>query len=154
MGQNGLRVGFNGHSHIFTSPLQRQKPQMARFFDYLLFFLIQFLIKRTHRPSRWFFICACKALLPAAPNRRIANLASAFLLLAARKRATRVGKAKLRTQFILFQLFLYVIPNLCFVLPTASTLVAPAPEFTIAVFELQIAKSFIDQRCFYPSDTP
>ena len=23
--------------------------------------------KRTHRPSRWFFICACKALLPAAP---------------------------------------------------------------------------------------
>ena len=50
------------------------------------------------------------------PNRRIANLASAFLLLAARKRATRVGKAKLRTQFILFQLFLYVIPNLLFVL--------------------------------------
>ena len=47
------------------------------------------------------------------PNRRIANLASAFLLLAARKRATRVGKAKLRTQFILFQLFLYVIPRLC-----------------------------------------
>ena len=46
MGQNGLRVGFNGHSHIFTSPLQRQKPQMARFFDYLLFFLIQFLIKK------------------------------------------------------------------------------------------------------------
>ena len=40
------------------------------------------------------------------PNRRIANLASAFLLLAARKRATRIGKAKLRTQFILFQLFL------------------------------------------------
>ena len=35
------------------------------------------------------------------PNRRIANLASAFLLLAARKRAVRVGKAKLRTQFIL-----------------------------------------------------
>ena len=50
------------------------------------------------------------------PNRRIANLASAFLLLAARKRATRVGKAKLRTLFILFQLFLYVIPNLLFVL--------------------------------------
>ena len=23
--------------------------------------------KGTHRPSRWFFICACKALLPAAP---------------------------------------------------------------------------------------
>ena len=42
-----------------------------------------------------------KALLPAVPNRRIANLASAFLLLAARKRAVRVGKAKLRTQFIL-----------------------------------------------------
>jgi hypothetical protein len=46
MGQNGLRVGFNGHSHIFTSPLQRQKPQMVLFFDYLLFFLIQFLIKK------------------------------------------------------------------------------------------------------------
>lgn len=77
------------------------------------------------------------------PNRRIANLASAFLLLAARKRATRVGKAKLRTQFILFQLFLYVIPNLLFVLAYRIHVVAPAPEFTIAVFELQIAKSFI-----------
>ena len=35
------------------------------------------------------------------PNRRIADLASAFLLLAAYKRAVRVGKAKLRIQFIL-----------------------------------------------------
>lgn len=154
MGQNGLRVGFNGHSHIFTSPLQRQKPQMVRFFDYLLFFLIQFLIKGTHRPSRWFFICACKALLPAAPNRRIANLASAFLLLAARKRATRVGKAKLRTQFILFQLFLYVIPNLLFVLAYRIHVVAPAPEFTIAVFELQIAKSFIQHQAAFTLQIP
>jgi len=83
------------------------------------------------------------------PNRRIANLASAFLLLAARKRATRVGKAKLRTQFILFQLFLYVIPNLLFVLAYRIHVVAPAPEFTIAVFELQIAKSFIQHQAAF-----
>ena len=83
------------------------------------------------------------------PNRRIANLASAFLLLAARKRATRVGKAKLRTQFILFQLFLYVIPNLLFVLAYRIHVVTPAPEFTIAVFELQIAKSFIQHQAAF-----
>ena len=83
------------------------------------------------------------------PNRRIANLASAFPLLAARKRATRVGKAKLRTQFILFQLFLYVIPNLLFVLAYRIHVVAPAPEFTIAVFELQIAKSFIQHQAAF-----
>lgn len=83
------------------------------------------------------------------PNRRIANLASAFLLLAARKRATRVGKAKLRTQFILFQLFLYVTPNLLFVLAYRIHVVAPAPEFTIAVFELQIAKSFIQHQAAF-----
>lgn len=88
------------------------------------------------------------------PNRRIANLASAFLLLAARKRATRVGKAKLRTQFILFQLFLYVIPNLLFVLAYRIHVVAPAPEFTIAVFELQIAKSFIQHQAAFTLQIP
>ena len=88
------------------------------------------------------------------PNRRIANLASAFLLLAARKRATRVGKAKLRTQFILFQLFLYVIPNLLFVLAYRIHVVAPAPEFTIAVFELQISKSFIQHQAAFTLQIP
>lgn len=88
------------------------------------------------------------------PNRRIANLASAFLLLAARKRATRAGKAKLRTQFILFQLFLYVIPNLLFVLAYRIHVVAPAPEFTIAVFELQIAKSFMQHQAAFTLQIP
>lgn len=88
------------------------------------------------------------------PNRRIANLASAFLLLAARKRATRAGKAKLCTQFILFQLFLYVIPNLLFVLAYRIHVVAPAPEFTIAAFELQIAKSFIQHQAAFTLQIP
>ena len=98
---------------------------MVRFVNCLLFFLIQFLIKTKGVPlhqkeptglaggSSYAPVRLC---YQQRPNRRIANLASAFLLLAARKRATRAGKAKLRTQFILFQLFLYVIPNLLFVL--------------------------------------
>ena len=57
--------------------------------------------KGTHRHSRWFFMYTLRLCYQQRPNRRIADLASAFLLLAARKRAVRVRKAKLRTQFIL-----------------------------------------------------
>ena len=57
--------------------------------------------KGTHRHSRWFFMYTLRLCYQQRPNRCIADLASAFLLLAARKRAVRVGKAKLRTQFIL-----------------------------------------------------
>ena len=57
--------------------------------------------KGTHRNSRWFFMYTLRLCYQQRPNRCIADLASAFLLLAAHKRAVRVGKAKLRTQFIL-----------------------------------------------------
>ena len=78
MGQNGLRVGFNGHSHIFTSPLQRQKPQMVLFFDYLLFFLIQFLIKKAEGFPSAFFQNVAAGLHAASGLGQAGHFAGAF----------------------------------------------------------------------------
>ena len=74
------------------------------------------------------------------PSRRMCDLTFAFLLLAARKRASWVGKAQLRTKFVLFQLMLYVILYFRFVFTYRIHVKTTAPKFATAIFELEIIK--------------
>ena len=78
------------------------------------------------------------------PNRRSYDLTFTFLLLAARKRALWVWQAQLFAKFIRLQLMLNVILNLGLILAYCIDVIPTTPKFSIAVFELQIPKLFID----------
>ena len=74
------------------------------------------------------------------------DLTFAFLLLAARERASWVRETQLITEFIPIQLFLYVILNLSRVFAYCVYIKATAPKLTAAVFKLEIAKLLIEHQ--------
>ena len=74
------------------------------------------------------------------------DLTFAFLLLAARKRASWVRETQLITEFIPIQLFLYVILNLSRVFAYCIYIKAPAPKLTAAVFKFEIAELLIEHQ--------
>ena len=74
------------------------------------------------------------------------DLTFAFLLLAARKRASRIRETQLIAEFIPIQLFLYVILNLSRVFTYCIYIKATAPKLTAAIFELEIAELLIEHQ--------
>ena len=74
------------------------------------------------------------------------DLTFAFLLLAARKRASWVRETQLITEFISTQLFLYVILYLSRIFAYCIYIKATAPKLTAAIFELEIAELFIEHQ--------
>ncbi len=72
------------------------------------------------------------------------DLTFAFLLLAARKRASRVWKAQLITELISVQLFLYIVLNFCSIFTHGIYIKPTTPKLTAAVFKLEIAKLLIE----------
>ena len=88
------------------------------------------------------------------------GLTSAFLLPAARKRASDVWDAQLFAEFILGQLMPDVLSYLCLILTHRVDIVTTPPELPITIFELQLADcSYIITLLFpfkYPTnaDTP
>ena len=77
------------------------------------------------------------------PNRRMYDLTSAFLLPAARKRASGIRDAQLFSEFIFGQLMPDVLGYLCLILAHRINIVTTAPELPITIFELQLAELFI-----------
>ena len=77
------------------------------------------------------------------PSRRMYGLTSAFLLPAARKRASGVWDAQLFAEFILGQLMPDVLSYLCLILTHRVDIVTTAPELPITIFELQLTKLLI-----------
>ena len=77
------------------------------------------------------------------PNRRMDGLTSAFLLPAARKRASGIRDAQLFSKVILGQLMPDVLGYLCLILAHRINIVTTAPELPITIFELQLAELFI-----------
>ena len=71
------------------------------------------------------------------------GLTSAFLLPAARKRASGVRDAQLFSELILGQLMLDVLGHLCLILAYRIDIVTAAPELTITIFELQLTELLI-----------
>lgn len=80
------------------------------------------------------------------PCRRMCDLTFAFLLLAARKRASWIGKAQLGAKFVLFQLMLYVILYFRFVFTYRIHVKTTAPKFATAIFEREITKLLVDHQ--------
>ena len=74
------------------------------------------------------------------------DLTFAFLLLAARKRASWVRETQLIAEFITIQLFLYVILNLSRVFAYCIHIKATAPKLTAAVFKFEIAELLIEHQ--------
>ena len=95
------------------------------------------------RHSRWFLLYACKTLYQPRPNRRMYSLTSAFLLPAARKRASDVRNTHLFAELILSHLVSDVLGYLCLILTHCVDIVTTAPEFPIATLELQLAELFV-----------
>ena len=77
------------------------------------------------------------------PNRRMYDLTSAFLLPAARKRASAIRDAQLFSECILSQLMPDVLGYLCLILAYRIDIVTTAPELPITIFELQLSKLFV-----------
>ena len=77
------------------------------------------------------------------PSRRLYDLTSAFLLPAARKRASGIRDAQLFSEFIFGQLMPDVLSYLCLILAHRINIVTSAPELPITIFELQLAELFI-----------
>ena len=77
------------------------------------------------------------------PGRRMYDLTSAFLLPAARKRASAIRDAQLFSEFIFGQLMPDVLGYLCLILAHRITIVTSAPELPITIFELQLTELFI-----------
>ena len=77
------------------------------------------------------------------PGRRMYALTSAFLLPAARKRASGVWDAQLISEFILGQLMPDVLSYLCLILTYRVDIVTTAPELPIPIFELQLTELLI-----------
>ncbi len=74
------------------------------------------------------------------------DLTFAFLLLAARKRASWVWETLLIAEFIPIQLFLYVILNLSCVFADCIYIKATAPKLTAAIFKFKIAELLIEHQ--------
>ena len=77
------------------------------------------------------------------PGRRIYDLTSAFLLLAARKRASCVWGAQLFSEFIPGQLMPDVLSYLCLILAHRINIVTTTLKLLITILELQVAELFI-----------
>ncbi len=77
------------------------------------------------------------------PGRRMYGLTSAFLLPAARKRASGVWDAQMISVFILGQLMPDVLSYLCLILTYRVDIVTTAPELPITIFELQLTELLI-----------
>ena len=77
------------------------------------------------------------------PGRRIYDLTSAFLLLAARKRASCVWGAQLFSEFIPGQLMPDVLSYLCLILTLRINIVATASELSTTMLELQLTELLI-----------
>ena len=77
------------------------------------------------------------------PNRRMDGLTSAFLLPAARKRASAIRDAQLFSECILSQLMPDVLGYLCLILAHRINIVTTAPELPITIFELQLTELLI-----------
>ena len=77
------------------------------------------------------------------------DLTFAFLLLAARKRASRIRETQLIAEFIPIQLFLYVILNLSRVFTYCIYIKATAPELTATVFKFEIAELLVEHQATF-----
>ena len=99
--------------------------------------------KGPHRHSRWFLYAPVRLSYQPRPSRRMYGLTSAFLLPAARKRASGVWDAQLFAEFILGQLMPDVLCYLCLILAHCVDIVTTAPELPITIFELQLTKLLI-----------
>ena len=77
------------------------------------------------------------------PSRRMYGLTSAFLLPAARKRASGVWDAQLFSEFILGQLMPDLLGYLCLILAHLVDIATTAPELSITIFELQLTELLI-----------
>ncbi len=75
------------------------------------------------------------------------GLTSAFLLPAARKRASGVWDAQQVSEFILGQLMPDVLGYLCLILAHRIDIVTTAPELPITIFEIQLTELFVYYRC-------
>ena len=82
------------------------------------------------------------------------GLTSAFLLPAARKRASDVWDAQLFAEFILGQLMPDVLSYLCLILAHRVDIVTTAPELPITIFELQLADCSYIIRLLFPFKYP
>ena len=110
--------------------------------------------KRPPRQSRGSSYTPVRLSCQQRPTRRIGDLTPAFLLLAARKRATGVRERQLTSQLVLFQLLLDILLNLCLILLYRAHIILSAQEFSIAVFEFQISKLFIAHQTTFPFQVP
>jgi len=77
------------------------------------------------------------------------DLTFAFLLLAARKRASWIWETQLIAEFIPIQLFLYVILNLSRVFAYCIYIKATAPKLTAAIFKFKIAELLIEHQATF-----
>ena len=77
------------------------------------------------------------------PGRRMYDPTFAFLLLAARKRASGVWDAQLFSEFVLSHLLPDVLSCLCLILAHRINIVTTTPKLPITILELQVTELFI-----------
>ena len=77
------------------------------------------------------------------------DLTFAFLLLAARKRASWVRETQLITEFISIQLFLYIILYVSRIFAYCIYIKATAPKLTATVFKFKITKLLIEHQATF-----